>query len=366
MFLAPWWCSQMQIDSLISMILMFFLGFRLFSSGKAVFLELLWCCHQLYTVFQPRALLNISRTWSVNSLRCCESSLLRRVCFTAESLPRLWCSGSFSQSGLQTESLVSPLLNDLAGILLRSSESASGLNISLAKVEHGSRTMDSFSFISNQNRIFYIFVQWPPVKQWLPYIADAVLSIQIHIIGACAFKMCCQEYYSKAVLWVLGAIVDPVTGAGQSWQLAPWLEGYFDMAWDYLDMWNTDLYKDRQHERSPNVKNTINQGISLVVWWSIGYNLLALNQCFSILLLKTHKTRTASFVLSFLGVPIQWELVEQTLKIMTLLTWKHSEYGSEGIELEAVDDVAKVTHLYGHEDASGSQQEDVQALCNDA
>lgn len=51
---------------------------------------------------------------------------------------------------------------------------------------------------------------------------------------------------------------------------------------------------------------------------------------------------------------------------MTLLTWKHSEYGSEGVELEAVDDVAKVTHLYRHENAAGSQQEDVQALCNDA
>lgn len=51
---------------------------------------------------------------------------------------------------------------------------------------------------------------------------------------------------------------------------------------------------------------------------------------------------------------------------MTLLTWEHSEYGSKGVELEAVDDVAKVTHLYGHEEASGGQQEDVQALRNNA
>lgn len=49
-----------------------------------------------------------------------------------------------------------------------------------------------------------------------------------------------------------------------------------------------------------------------------------------------------------------------------LLTWEHSEYGSEGVELEAVDDVAKVTHLYGHEEASGGQQEDVQAFRNNA
>lgn len=47
-------------------------------------------------------------------------------------------------------------------------------------------------------------------------------------------------------------------------------------------------------------------------------------------------------------------------------TWEHGEYGSEGVELEAVDDVAKLTHLNGHEDASGGQQKDVQALCNDA
>lgn len=52
--------------------------------------------------------------------------------------------------------------------------------------------------------------------------------------------------------------------------------------------------------------------------------------------------------------------------ITTLLTWEHSEYGGEGVELEAVDDIAKVTHLYGHEDASGGQQEDVQALRNNA
>lgn len=51
---------------------------------------------------------------------------------------------------------------------------------------------------------------------------------------------------------------------------------------------------------------------------------------------------------------------------MMLLTWEHSEYGGEGVELEAVNDVAKVTHLYGHEDASGGQEEDVQALCNNA
>lgn len=48
------------------------------------------------------------------------------------------------------------------------------------------------------------------------------------------------------------------------------------------------------------------------------------------------------------------------------LTWEHSEYSSEGIELEAVDDVAKLTHFDGHEDASGGQQEDVQALRNNA
>lgn len=51
---------------------------------------------------------------------------------------------------------------------------------------------------------------------------------------------------------------------------------------------------------------------------------------------------------------------------MTLPTWEHSEYGSEGVELEAVDDVAKVTHLDGHEDAPGGQQEDIQALRNNA
>lgn len=51
---------------------------------------------------------------------------------------------------------------------------------------------------------------------------------------------------------------------------------------------------------------------------------------------------------------------------MMLLTWEHGEYGSEGVELEAVDDIAKVTHLYGHEDASSGQQEDVQALRNNA
>lgn len=51
-------------------------------------------------------------------------------------------------------------------------------------------------------------------------------------------------------------------------------------------------------------------------------------------------------------------------KILVPLTWEHSEYGSEGVELEAIDDIAKVTHLYGHKDAPSGQQEDVQALCN--
>lgn len=48
------------------------------------------------------------------------------------------------------------------------------------------------------------------------------------------------------------------------------------------------------------------------------------------------------------------------------LTREHGEYGSEGVKLEAVDNVAKVTHLDGHEDAPGGQQEDVQALGNNA
>ena len=52
--------------------------------------------------------------------------------------------------------------------------------------------------------------------------------------------------------------------------------------------------------------------------------------------------------------------------ITTSLTWQHGEYGGEGVEFQAVDDVAEVTHLYGHEDASGGQQEDVQALRNNA
>lgn len=48
------------------------------------------------------------------------------------------------------------------------------------------------------------------------------------------------------------------------------------------------------------------------------------------------------------------------------VTWEHSKNGCEGIELEAVDDVAKVANFYGHEDAPGGQKEDVQALCHDA
>lgn len=52
-------------------------------------------------------------------------------------------------------------------------------------------------------------------------------------------------------------------------------------------------------------------------------------------------------------------------KMVTRLTWQHGEYGGEGVELEAVNDIAKVTHLYRHEDASGRKQEDIQALRND-
>lgn len=48
------------------------------------------------------------------------------------------------------------------------------------------------------------------------------------------------------------------------------------------------------------------------------------------------------------------------------VTWEHGKNGSEGIELEAVDDVAEVANFYGHEDAPGGQQEDVQALRHDA
>lgn len=57
-------------------------------------------------------------------------------------------------------------------------------------------------------------------------------------------------------------------------------------------------------------------------------------------------------------------LMAKMVIILMLLTWQHSEYGSKGVELEPVDDVADVTHFYGHKDASGGQQENVEALCN--
>lgn len=53
-------------------------------------------------------------------------------------------------------------------------------------------------------------------------------------------------------------------------------------------------------------------------------------------------------------------------KVLLTPTWEYGEYGSKGIQLEAIDDVAKVTNLNGHEDAPGGQQKDVQALRNDA
>lgn len=48
------------------------------------------------------------------------------------------------------------------------------------------------------------------------------------------------------------------------------------------------------------------------------------------------------------------------------LTREHSKNGSKGVELEAVDDVSEMANFYGHEDAPGGQQEDVQALRHDA
>lgn len=51
---------------------------------------------------------------------------------------------------------------------------------------------------------------------------------------------------------------------------------------------------------------------------------------------------------------------------MGSLTREHSENGSKGVELEAVDDVSEMANFYGHEDAPGGQQEDVQALRHDA
>lgn len=52
--------------------------------------------------------------------------------------------------------------------------------------------------------------------------------------------------------------------------------------------------------------------------------------------------------------------------MVSSLTGENRENGGEGVELEAVDDVAEVTNFYGHEDAPGGQEEDVQALSDDA
>lgn len=75
------------------------------------------------------------------------------------------------------------------------------------------------------------------------------------------------------------------------------------------------------------------------------------------LLFNLFHTKSKNFRIS-----VQQPKVQSFSQIKALLTWEHSEDGSKGIELEAVDDIAKVTHLYGHEDASSGKEEDVQAL----
>lgn len=57
---------------------------------------------------------------------------------------------------------------------------------------------------------------------------------------------------------------------------------------------------------------------------------------------------------------------KNSASIWTRLTWQHSENGGEGVELEAVDDIAKVTDFQRHEEASCGQQEDVQTFSHDA
>lgn len=122
MILVPWWLYslwflsrfqgwQMHTDSLItyqhdtySCIQVFLLGW--------VFIRCLMCGARVYRGYNASAYGSFRH---LLNLICQVTKMLRviavkqsTVCFTADSLPRVWWSGSFSQSGLETKSLLSP------------------------------------------------------------------------------------------------------------------------------------------------------------------------------------------------------------------------------------------------------------------
>lgn len=97
----------------------------------------------------------------------------------------------------------------------------------------------------------------------------------------------------------------------------------------------------------------------LVKWERVGY-------CWTLRRNWNPKYRSLHAHIDLTSIPLPISLLAISGLIRPPPTWEHGEYGSEGVELEAVDDVAKVTHLNGHEDASGGQQKDVQALRDDA